>query len=170
MKKLICTLFLLACGFFTAASPSDGNVVSTSGQLQAAALRTPIEEGNDLYGLIVDTEGAPVEGVVVSDGFTCVASDANGIYQMARNKDAFHVYYRIPTTGSVTISHWGHGNPSRRISRFSALPIPKHATQNNSPVLSASPFPISGNMPPNAHRPFTGLPSAMSSRTTRQNM
>lgn len=101
MKKLICTLFLLACGFFTAASPSDGNVVSTSGQLQAAALRTPIEEGNDLYGLIVDTEGAPVEGVVVSDGFTCVTSDANGVYQMARNKDAFHVYYRIPADRAV---------------------------------------------------------------------
>ncbi len=104
MKKLICTLFLLACGFFTAASPSDGNVVSTSGQLQAAALRTPIEEGNDLYGLIVDTEGAPVEGVVVSDGFTCVASDANGIYQMARNKDAFHVYYRIPADREVPMT------------------------------------------------------------------
>ncbi|AWI09607.1 calcineurin-like phosphoesterase C-terminal domain-containing protein [Ereboglobus luteus] len=52
--------------------------------------------GIDLYGTILDDVGAPVAGVVVSDGFQCVATDAKGVYQMKRNPRARVVYYSTP--------------------------------------------------------------------------
>jgi hypothetical protein len=44
----------------------------------------PIEPlpGMDLYGSIIDDAGNPVTGVVVSDGYQCVLTDAKGIYQI----------------------------------------------------------------------------------------
>ncbi|WP_161554850.1 calcineurin-like phosphoesterase C-terminal domain-containing protein [Ereboglobus luteus] len=56
---------------------------------------TPVA-GIDLYGTILDDVGAPVAGVVVSDGFQCVATDAKGVYQMKRNPKARMVYYSTP--------------------------------------------------------------------------
>ncbi|MDF9826798.1 hypothetical protein M2103_000049 [Ereboglobus sp. PH5-5] len=54
------------------------------------------DAGIDLYGSILDETGAPVAGVVVSDGFQCVATDARGVYQMKRNSKARMVYYSTP--------------------------------------------------------------------------
>ena len=45
---------------------------------------TQLGEGTTLYGLVTDTSGNPVQGVVVSDGYNCVETDANGVYQMIR--------------------------------------------------------------------------------------
>lgn len=55
-----------------------------------------VDASSTLYGFIGDTAGNPVEGVVVSDGFQCVATDAKGVYQMQRNAAAVHVYYSVP--------------------------------------------------------------------------
>ena len=44
----------------------------------------------------------------MSDGFSCVATDANGVYQMPRHADAFHVFYRIPADREIPMS----GGPS----------------------------------------------------------
>ena len=35
-----------------------------------------VDASSTLYGFVGDTAGNPVEGVVVSDGFQCVATDA----------------------------------------------------------------------------------------------
>ncbi|WP_108825970.1 immunoglobulin domain-containing protein [Ereboglobus luteus] len=64
------------------------------------------DAGMDLYGSIVDDTGAPVAGVVVSDGFQCVKTNANGIYQMKRtNKGgttkARMVYYSTPENYAI---------------------------------------------------------------------
>ncbi|MDF9827773.1 autotransporter-associated beta strand protein/T5SS/PEP-CTERM-associated repeat protein [Ereboglobus sp. PH5-10] len=59
------------------------------------------EVGNDLYGSIMDETGAPVEGVVVSDGYSCVKTDANGVYQMKRNTKARVVYYSTPENYAI---------------------------------------------------------------------
>ncbi|MDF9832450.1 autotransporter-associated beta strand protein/T5SS/PEP-CTERM-associated repeat protein [Ereboglobus sp. PH5-5] len=59
------------------------------------------EVGNDLYGSIMDETGAPVAGVVVSDGFQCVLTDANGVYQMKRNAKARMVYYSTPENFAI---------------------------------------------------------------------
>lgn len=54
------------------------------------------DAGMDLYGLIADTDGTPVEGIVVSDGFSCCATDSKGVYQMKKNSGATLVFYSTP--------------------------------------------------------------------------
>ena len=46
------------------------------------------DEGITLYGLVSDSEGNPLEGVVVSDGYSVVATDAKGVYQIVRSANA----------------------------------------------------------------------------------
>lgn len=53
--------------------------------------------GMDLYGFIGDSDKNPISGVVVSDGYQCVTTDAKGIYQMKRNANAEYVYYTTPS-------------------------------------------------------------------------
>ncbi len=102
MKRYIYSLlFVLAGTFVFIGCSSDKD--DTQPTPTAPEIKTPLKPGSDLYGMILDASGAPVTGVVVSDGFQCVESDDNGVYQMARNKDAFHVYYRIPADREVPV-------------------------------------------------------------------
>lgn len=55
-----------------------------------------IKDGNDLYGVITDQDGKAVSGVVVTDGYTVVTTDQQGVYQMKRNTAAKFVYYTNP--------------------------------------------------------------------------
>ncbi len=55
-----------------------------------------------------DTAGNPVEGVVVSDGFQCVATDAGGVYEMKRNAAAEYVYYSVPAEFKIRTGHDGY--------------------------------------------------------------
>ncbi|MDF9826980.1 T5SS/PEP-CTERM-associated repeat protein/autotransporter-associated beta strand protein [Ereboglobus sp. PH5-10] len=59
------------------------------------------EAGNNLYGSIIDDTGAPVPGVVVTDGFKCVVTNASGIYQMKRHAKARAVYYSTPAAYAI---------------------------------------------------------------------
>ncbi|WP_108824892.1 calcineurin-like phosphoesterase C-terminal domain-containing protein [Ereboglobus luteus] len=105
-------------GWFTA--PNGGSPVTDSTTVASDAAshilyarwmegKHPVitpDAGMDLYGSIVDDTGAPVAGVVVSDGFQCVKTNANGIYQMKRtNKGgttkARVVFYSTPETHAV---------------------------------------------------------------------
>ena len=49
-----------------------------------------------LHGRLLLSNGKPVKGVVVSDGFSCVRTDAAGRYQFPRNPQARFVYYSVP--------------------------------------------------------------------------
>ena len=55
------------------------------------------DEGITLYGLVSDSEGNPLEGVVVSDGYSVVATDAKGVYQIVRDPSAKHVFISVPS-------------------------------------------------------------------------
>lgn len=88
---LALSLFLGAC-----AGGSD-NSTGEGGKTTLPESKAPQPDaGNDLYGVISDKEGNPLNGVVVSDGFTCVSTDSKGFYQMKRNGKAAFVYYSIP--------------------------------------------------------------------------
>ena len=63
--------------------PDDGNGNGTTEI-------TP-DKGITLYGLVSDKEGNPLEGVVVSDGYSVVASDKKGVYQIVRDPNAKHL-------------------------------------------------------------------------------
>ena len=69
--------------------PDDGNGNGTTEI-------TP-DKGITLYGLVSDKEGNPLEGVVVSDGYSVVASDKKGVYQIVRDPNAKHVFISVPS-------------------------------------------------------------------------
>ena len=52
------------------------------------------DEGITLYGLVSDSEGNPLEGVVVSDGYSVVATDAKGVYQIVRRQRQVRLHLR----------------------------------------------------------------------------
>lgn len=84
--------------FYSSCSGSDdaGEVPGKPSKPEQTVIPTP-DVGNDLYGVITDKDGKSVSGVVVSDGYSCVVTDAKGFYQMKRNNKAEFVNYSIPS-------------------------------------------------------------------------
>lgn len=80
--------------------PTDGVVING----------TTIAAKTTLCGLITDSAtGKGVEGVVVSDGFTCVATDKNGVYQIVREKTNGNiVYFTVPAEYKVPVGADNH--------------------------------------------------------------
>ena len=60
------------------------------------------EETEFIQGRLTDEKGEPMEGVVVSDGFSCVKTNRNGQYKLAHEKAARFVYYSVPDYCEVT--------------------------------------------------------------------
>lgn len=56
-----------------------------------------------ITGLLTDEQGHGMEGVVVSDGYTCVLTDTAGYYTLLRNKQARFVYYSVPAYCEVPV-------------------------------------------------------------------
>jgi len=54
-----------------------------------------------ITGIVTDTLGNPIEGVVISDSYNCVKTDAQGHYSLLRNEKAKFVYYTIPADCEV---------------------------------------------------------------------
>ena len=78
LKYLNRALLVLLLAAFAACSDNEGGNESNG--------------NGDTYGYIKDTNGNPVEGVVVSDGYSCTATDAEGRYALTRNADAGFVF------------------------------------------------------------------------------
>ena len=65
---------------------------------------TKIQEGNNLVGLITDSEtGKGIAGVAVSDGYTFAVTDKNGVYQFVGNPLTRIVYYTTPSEYKVNL-------------------------------------------------------------------
>ena len=64
---------------------------------------TLINDSTTLYGTVTDEKGAPVKEIVVSDGFSSVATDANGVYQIKRDKRAKFVFYSTPSDYKIKV-------------------------------------------------------------------
>ncbi len=63
---------------------------------------TEIIEGNDLAGFISDkSTGKGIPGVIVTDGYDCVKTDVNGVYQFKSNSLSRFVYYTTPAEYKV---------------------------------------------------------------------
>ena len=61
----------------------------------------------NVYGYVKDTNGTPIKGVAVSDGFQVVATDANGYYEMTVTKDTWYIYISLPSEYEVPINEFG---------------------------------------------------------------
>lgn len=64
---------------------------------------TQIADSTSLYGVITDDKGAAVKNVVVSDGYSSVVTDANGVYQIKRDKRAKFVFYSTPSNYKINV-------------------------------------------------------------------
>ena len=61
-----------------------------------------------VYGYVKDTNGNPIKGVAVSDGFQVVTTDANGYYTMKNiTKDTWYIYISLPAEYEVPINEFG---------------------------------------------------------------
>ena len=62
----------------------------------------------NVYGYVKDTNGNPIAGVAVSDGFRVVTTDANGYYEMNDvTKDTWYIYISLPAEYEVPINEFG---------------------------------------------------------------
>lgn len=71
------------------------------GMLQAGAKLPPYE--NIARGVVTDDKGKPIEGVVVSDGYSCTASDAKGNYTLKRNPYAMYIWVSVPAEYEIPL-------------------------------------------------------------------
>ncbi len=66
-------------------------------------LNTSIAEGNDIYGVVTDTDGNRLQGVTVSDGYSCSVTDANGVYQLKRGEFSYQVFVSVPADCKIPV-------------------------------------------------------------------
>lgn len=60
--------------------------------------------GMNLVGIITDANTKqPLKGISVSDGYSVVQTNENGVYQLSRHSRARFVYYSIPATAKVAM-------------------------------------------------------------------
>lgn len=71
MKRYIFIIAALTALIFSGCSNDDDRPV-----------KTPIDPLTDIYGVVTDNQGNRLQGIVVSDGYTCTATDENGVYQL----------------------------------------------------------------------------------------
>ncbi|MDR0700726.1 MAG: calcineurin-like phosphoesterase family protein [Tannerella sp.] len=64
-----------------------------------------IQAKYDTYGFILDTLGYPLEGVVVSDGFSSSVTGKEGVYYFNRNANAYYVHYAVPANCSIPVDN-----------------------------------------------------------------
>ncbi len=58
-------------------------------------------------GTVLYSDGTPIKGVAVSDGFKVVATDENGYYEFKPSTDTWYIYISIPSDCKVPISKTG---------------------------------------------------------------
>ncbi len=60
-----------------------------------------------ISGYVKDTNGNPIEGVAVSDGFKVVATDSKGYYSMDVTKDCWYIYISVPAEYEIPTNEYG---------------------------------------------------------------
>ena len=60
-----------------------------------------------ISGYVKDTNGNPISGVAVSDGFSVVATNSKGFYSIDVTKDCRYIYISIPSEYEVPTNEYG---------------------------------------------------------------
>lgn len=86
---------------------SEGDNTVPGGETDAPVTEingTEISSDNNLIGLVSDSStGKGIPGVVVSDGYSVVKTDANGVYQFESSRYATNVFISIPAEYQVPL-------------------------------------------------------------------
>lgn len=64
-----------------------------------------LEEGMDYCGIVTDSDGNPIPGVVVSDGYNCTVTDEKGVYQLKGCQYSVHINISIPAEYKVPVQN-----------------------------------------------------------------
>ena len=56
-------------------------------------------------GYVKDTNGNPIPGVAVTDGFSVVSTDSNGFYELDTSKDAWFIYVTVPAEYEIPVEN-----------------------------------------------------------------
>lgn len=67
-----------------------------------------ISPNSNLYGVVQDIQGNGIAGVTVSDGYSCVSTDVNGVYQMRAASGARTVAVSIPAAYQIPVDASGN--------------------------------------------------------------
>ena len=86
------------------------------------------EEPLAVNGCVVDTDGAPMEGIVVSDGYTVTQTDAEGRYEITAPRCAAFVWVSAPEGYMAPLKESGipdffRALGSSEISRCTGIPV-----------------------------------------------
>ena len=84
--------------------------------LAAAVFSLTVSAQMKISGTLRDGNGKGIAGVTVSDGFSCVTTDAKGRYKMTTSSDAVHVFYSIPSAYKVNVKD-GHPDFYKRLDK-----------------------------------------------------
>ena len=88
---------------------AKGEVAILSELSDAAINGTTIQENSTVAGLIKNSKtGQGIPGVAVTDGYNFVKTDANGVYQMARDSRSRKIYYTLPADYEVALDPSTH--------------------------------------------------------------
>lgn len=60
-----------------------------------------------VYGYVKDTNGKPIKGVAVSDGFSVVTTNDKGYYTINVSRDCWYIYISLPSEYEVPINEYG---------------------------------------------------------------
>ena len=60
-----------------------------------------LEVSKYIYGSVKDSNGNPIEGVAVSDGFSVTHTNSVGKYSMEVSKDAWYIYITVPAAYKI---------------------------------------------------------------------
>ena len=71
-------------------------------------VKRPLGPETDIYGVVAATHGRPLQGVVVSDGYSCTATDENGVYQLTGCEHSYQIYVSVPAEYEIPL---GEGLP-----------------------------------------------------------
>ena len=78
---------------------------------------TVLDKSTTLYGAVKDKQsGEGIAGVVVSDGFNCVKTDKNGVYQLVRDKNSEMVFISVPAEYEIPVDNGNHATFYKRFS------------------------------------------------------
>ena len=91
------------------------NIYKKSGTASSPSLWEDIGEStilpsSNLWGVIKDSDGNPIPGVAVSDGYNVCVTDVNGTYQMAADSRARTVNVTVPASYEIPLD--GNGRPA----------------------------------------------------------
>ena len=85
---------------------------------------TTLADSTTLYGVVTNTQtGKGIKGIVVSDGFNCVTTDDNGVYQIVRNENCEMVNISIPAEYEIPVDG---GNQPAFYKRFTVAKDAKY--------------------------------------------